>query len=618
MPGTTFNEDGEIDSYTISTTGTYEITAIGATGGGLGPGYLGGAGAEETADFTLTAGTVIEILVGGAGVTEGDAAGGGGGGSFVYDETTGTLLEAAGGGGGASAGSGGSGSAGGPGGEGVATEDGTPGDGYLNGFGYFPGGAGGTGGAGGGVGALNGTAGAGSGGGGGGFSGDGANGANGDGGASFLSGGDGGISTDGNSPSGGFGGGGGASANSIGGGGGGGYSGGGGGEFDYAGGGGSYIAADATNASGISGENASGNGSVVITEMPCFAAGTCILTAHGELPVEGLQIGDLVATRTGLRPIKWIGTRAYDPRFIRGQKSVLPIVISAGALAHGVPARDLWVSPEHALYLDDVLVPAKLLVNGMTIVQVEAVDQLEYFHIELDSHDVILAEGTPAETYIECNNRRIFHNAAEFTELYPEAPVAEPVAFCAPRLEEGAAVLAIRERLLARATALGYQVTDDPGLHLVADGLAIEPLAIEGEVYRFVLDTAPAEVWLASRSTVPAEIDATARDRRRLGVCLRRIALRDVDLTLDLVPDHHLLQDGFYGSEGAHRWTDGMAQLPGRALALFAGPLAIEVTLWPSQLRYAEPTALLPSEALNPVPFFQQFAMPSRSLSATG
>jgi hypothetical protein len=337
----------------------------------------------------------------------------------------------------------------------------------------------------------------------------------------------------------------------------------------------------------------SNNGTLEVqdTQNPCYCRGTLILTELGEQPVEDLKIGDLVATRTGLRPIKWIGTRAYDPRFIRGQKSVLPIVVSAGALAHGVPARDLWVSPEHALYIDSALVPARLLVNGMTINQVEAVEHLEYFHIELDSHDVILAEGTPAETYIECDNRLMFHNAAEFPALYPEA-LPNTGQFCAPRLEEGAATLtAIRERFLARAAALGHQTTDDPGLHLVVDGVAVEPLAIEGAVYRFALSQVPAAIHLASRSTVPAETDAAARDRRRLGVCLRRITLRDPDLTLDLLPHIPQLRDGFHEAEGAHRWTGGLAQLPASVLDLFTGPLDIEIATWPSQLRYIDRAA---------------------------
>jgi hypothetical protein len=352
------------------------------------------------------------------------------------------------------------------------------------------------------------------------------------------------------------------------------------------------IAAPGYSSSDFSFTSNNGTLEVQDTQNPCYCRGTLILTELGERPVEDLKIGDLVATRTGLRPIKWIGTRAYDPRFIRGQKSVLPIVISAGAMGAGVPSRDLWVSPEHALYIDSALVPARLLVNGMTINQVEAVERLEYFHIELDSHDVILAEGTPAETYIECDNRRIFHNAAEYAGLYPETPLSDAVAFCAPRLEEGdATVTAIRERFLGRATALGHQTTDDPGLHLVVDGVAVEPLAINGAVYRFALGRAPSAVHLASRSTVPAETDAAARDRRRLGVCLRRITLRDPDLTLDLVPDHDLLQDGFHGSEGAHRWTAGLAQLPASVLDLFTGPLDIEIATWPSQLRYIDQAA---------------------------
>src|SRR5271154_1086573 len=104
----------------------------------------------------------------------------------------------------------------------------------------------------------------------------------------------------------------------------------------------------------------------------------------------------------------------------------------------------------------------------MTITQVDAVEHLEYFHIELDSHDVILAEGTPAETYIECDNRLMFHNAAEFPALYPDGMPGGLHQPCAARLgESDAAVTTIREQLLARAVVLGHRVTDDPGLHLV-------------------------------------------------------------------------------------------------------------------------------------------------------
>jgi len=324
---------------------------------------------------------------------------------------------------------------------------------------------------------------------------------------------------------------------------------------------------------------------------PCFCRGTLILTEDGEVPVEALQIGDRVATRMGLRSIKWIGQRGYDGRFIRGQHSVLPIVVSAGAIAHGVPARDLWVSPDHALYLDGVLVPAKLLVNGMTISQVEAVDWLEYFHIELDTHDVLFADGAPAETYIECDNRLMFHNAAEFAALYPEA-LPDVGRFYAPRLEDGATALtAIRARLLGRAAALGHQVTGDPGLHLIADGVAVDAVAVEDGIYRFALEHPARAVYLASRSAVPAETDAASIDRRRLGVCLRRITLRGADFTLDLVPGHHLLRDGFHEAEGEHRWTAGMARLPTSVIDLFAGRLDIEIAVWSSELRYAERAA---------------------------
>ena len=155
-------------------------------------------------------------------------------------------------------------------------------------------------------------------------------------------------------------------------------------------------------------------------DAPCYCRGTLILTERGEVSIEELAIGDMVVTISGeAKPIKWIGRRSYAGQFITGNRAVLPIVVRAGALAPDIPARDLWVSPRHALLLDGVFVPAELLVNAQTILQPEAVDQVDYFHLEFEAHEAILAEGTPAESYVEYDNRHGFHNAHELPRFTP-------------------------------------------------------------------------------------------------------------------------------------------------------------------------------------------------------
>jgi hypothetical protein len=264
----------------------------------------------------------------------------------------------------------------------------------------------------------------------------------------------------------------------------------------------------------------------------------------------------------------------------------------AGALADGVPARDLWVSPEHALHIDGALAPARLLANGATIAQADSVEQLEYFNIELEAQDIIFAEGMPAESFVDCDNRFMFQNAGEFAALYP-GDDRTPWQFCAPRLEAGAAELtAIRAVLFERAEALGYRLTDDPDLHLIIDGEVVRAQAVAEEVYSFAIPAGSGAMWLASRSAVPAEVEAASQDRRRLGVLVKRIMLREDDLRTEIGHAHSSLRDGFHEDEKGQRWTDGMARLPDELLRPFTGEVTVELHLIKPGLRYPlEPLA---------------------------
>ncbi len=186
-------------------------------------------------------------------------------------------------------------------------------------------------------------------------------------------------------------------------------------------------------------------------DVACYCPGTLIRAEVGDVPVEDLAIGDRVMTASGaLRPIKWIGKRSYSGRSVRGRKDILPVCIKAGALEDNVPKRDLWISPNHAMFLDGMLIEAKDLINGVSVLRAASVESVEYFHIELDNHDVIIAEGALAESFIDDDSRDLFHNADEHRRLYPDT-AKEAAQYCAPRLQEGYEVEAVRRRIAMRA-----------------------------------------------------------------------------------------------------------------------------------------------------------------------
>ena len=188
----------------------------------------------------------------------------------------------------------------------------------------------------------------------------------------------------------------------------------------------------------------------VTTYAACYARGTMICTKDGEVPVEALAIDCMVMTASGQpRPVTWIGRRSYAGRFLAANPGVQPVRFVAGSLDNGLPRRDLLVSPEHAMFLDGLLIPARCLVNGTTILQERGLNRVDYFHVELDSHDVLLAEGAPSESYLNDDNRGIFHNAPEHAALYPTA--SESCGFCAPKVDEGYELETIRWRLMVVA-----------------------------------------------------------------------------------------------------------------------------------------------------------------------
>ena len=194
--------------------------------------------------------------------------------------------------------------------------------------------------------------------------------------------------------------------------------------------------------------------------VACFAAGTRIATAGGDVRVENLAIGDMAVTLEGSAGIVWIGHRRIDCRRHPRPQDVRPVRVRAGAFAPGSPQRDLLLSPDHCVFVTNnltgpsgALIPVRHLVNGVSIVQ-DPMDSVTYYHVELPSHAVILAEGLTVESYLDTGNRAAFANAGVVSACAPDfRPGQNAKPTCAPMVTTGAVLARTVDALKARMDA---------------------------------------------------------------------------------------------------------------------------------------------------------------------
>jgi hypothetical protein len=196
-------------------------------------------------------------------------------------------------------------------------------------------------------------------------------------------------------------------------------------------------------------------------DPPCFMEGTLIRTSSGDVPVEMLKAGDLVVlTTNAVAPVRWLGRSTVAASFADPTR-MMPIRIKAGALAMGLPQRDLFVSPGHALLIDNILIEAAALVNGVSILrEISLPARFTYYHVELEHHAVILAEGAPVESFVDNTDRFAFDNWAEHEMLHPEPTPIEEMAY--PRAKSQRQV---PKATLARLAARSSTIHDEMQFH---------------------------------------------------------------------------------------------------------------------------------------------------------
>jgi T5SS/PEP-CTERM-associated repeat protein len=191
------------------------------------------------------------------------------------------------------------------------------------------------------------------------------------------------------------------------------------------------------------GANASGG---IGNTQPCFMAGTRISTERGEVAVEQLRVGDRVQVALGPRgqAIVWLGHRTVDCGRHPEPRKVWPVRVAAHAFGPSRPCRELFLSPDHALYIGAALIPVKHLINGTSIAQVP-MDGVSYYHVELPQHSVLIAENMPAESYLDTGDRSNFANGDGPTALYPDfASRVWDAEGCAPLVVTGPSLEAAR------------------------------------------------------------------------------------------------------------------------------------------------------------------------------
>jgi autotransporter passenger strand-loop-strand repeat protein len=200
-----------------------------------------------------------------------------------------------------------------------------------------------------------------------------------------------------------------------------------------------------------------GTGTLVTMDSapPCFVTGTRIATDRGEVVVEALEVGDRMVLDDGrTAPIVWLGRRQVACARHPNPEQVWPVRVRKNAFGPGTPHRDLFLSPDHAVFVDRVLIPVRYLINNSSITQVKT-PKVTYHHVELAAHDVLIAEGLPAESYLDTGDRFNFDNGGGAVTLHPDfsSHVREGLG-CAPLIITGPEIDIVRQRLAELARVL--------------------------------------------------------------------------------------------------------------------------------------------------------------------
>ncbi len=327
---------------------------------------------------------------------------------------------------------------------------------------------------------------------------------------------------------------------------------------------------------------------------PCYCRGTLIRTATGEVPVERLAIGDRVVTLSGAcKPVVWIG---FGRSLVtRRNSEARPVIVRRGALADDVPARDLYLSHGHALYFEGALIPVEHLINHRSILWDDAARVVEYYHVELKDHDVLFAEGAPAETYHDSGNRAFFHNARPASKAGADKPTFAPV------LHDGDLVGEVWAKLFARAGGrIERNTTDDPDLHprfwRPASGIDIlTAIAAAASTAISMWSTSrPTGGDAAGRGRAARSDLVAARVRPARSSAARRSPSKRSSSTTRRHRDRFRLRRAAAGrsraaaitAEDGASWTGGELELPLRFFTdLLNGPFTLAAIVTPSRIR---------------------------------
>lgn len=313
---------------------------------------------------------------------------------------------------------------------------------------------------------------------------------------------------------------------------------------------------------------------------PCFLAGSMIRTSQGEVSVENLQVGDEVVTfdwkkdQYVSRSVAWVGKASATVRsHLPDDEAGWPVRILKDAIAEGVPYKDMLVTSEHCLFFEGNFVPARMLVNGVSVFYDKSFTSYEYYHVETEQHSVIIADGMLTESYLDTGNRSSFRVEGKVVRLFGRNASWEDDA-AAPLCVDRDFVEPLFRKIELRGNRVhaGHiptetvELTPYPDVHLVtATGGRIRPIRTNGQHYSFMLPFGTESVRIVSRTCRPSDvIGPFVDDRRSLGVAVADIRLilgkHQHDISVHLQAEK---PEGWYETESTEcAWTNGNAVLP--------------------------------------------------------